>query len=624
MFRKMAHYRLFTALFFVIIQIACSQNPLLDEQHISEHPFSTLPVFSGFSTTPVIMKKYARLDEAGKPKDTKSMFFAPGAASFKKYGTEEDFCKGCDLLVAGRSKDADKPFVTFELNAPARVFVLLAGGAARGLSKRLSKFGSLPIENLPAGWDPTPIPLEYSGDGPHIFSTGSSFWYSSTELDVHAIAFEVTLPADLKFTLPGPHTVLIEGRTIPGYFVLFAKPGSQTDPAEPFSYASVPRSFLSHVSAGTTVNPSLPKPNHYCPDWVHDIYVTPNRAQGVDDEPDYFRTWHPLIDPYYWCYFDHEHGGHPSRNYRPMFGYTAWKTPGVVENTRQDESHKGFKVVPFEVPGDNRIVVITFHAHVSRARRFGTRHHTVIFAVVSSAGQLEAEIHLKMDYGPAVATLSDPNAARRTVPIDDIQVTIHDELRKAKKKAGRRINIINLEEPYPANVDLSYKLRDNPLPADKSKVRGLYEMWSALFPTCVDKTSREAVMRLDIRDAASSMRVAGDYDNMSWLNGNSMKRVLTVTDSFTFSKDLCIFEGQALNPENGIFYTNPYFTALVDKTENGGKNSVMQFIKDGFQPIQILGGQIQLKEIWSGPHTYDGSRFVSPKNIDGAINKKEN
>lgn len=571
------------------------------------------------------MKKYARLDEAGKPKDTKSIFFAPGAASFRKFAAGEDFCKGCDMLVVGRTREVGDQFATFELNAPARVFVLLAGGAAKGLCRKLAK-GPLPIENLPAGWDPTPIPLEYSDGDQHIISGGSSFWFSSVEQEVSAIGFEVTLPASLKFTLPGPRTVLINGRSMPSYFVLFAKPGSglPTDPIEPFSYASVPPSVPSHISAGTTVNPTVPKPNDYCPDWVHDMYVTPNRAQGVDDEPDYFRTWHPMIDPYYWCYFDHEHGGHPSQKYRPMFGYTAWKTPGIVENTRQDESHNGFKVVPFEVPGDDRIVVITFHAHISRARRFSTRHHTVIFAVVSLAGELQAEIHLKMDYGPALVTLADVNAPHRTIPIDARQAAIHAELQSSKKRAGRRINILNLEEPYPANVDLQYKLRENPPPADKNKVRGLYELWSALFPTCVDKTSREAAIRLDVRDPASAMRVAGDYDNLSWLNGDSMKRVLTMMDTYTFSKDLCVFEGQAVSSENGIFYTNPYFTKLVDKTENGGKSSVMQFIKDGFRPIQIIGGQLRLKDFWSGPHTYDATQFVNPKNIDGAINKKEN
>lgn len=136
-----------------------------------------------------------------------------------------------------------------------------------------------------------------------------------------------------------------------------------------------------------------------------------------------------------------------------MFGYTAWKTPGIVENTGQDESHKGFKVVTFEVPGDNRIVVIKIHAHVSGARRFGAHHHTVIFALLSSSGELQAEIHLKMDYGSADVTFAHTNAPRRTLQIHDKQVAIHDELRSNKRRAGRRINIISIEEPYPANVE---------------------------------------------------------------------------------------------------------------------------------------------------------------------------
>lgn len=146
----MAQYRLFSTIFVLAISLACSQNPLLDQQHVSEHPFSTLSVFSAFSTTPAIMKKYARLDDAGRPRDTKSMFFAPGAASFRRYGGGEDFCKGCDMLVTGRARPDHKEFVTFELNAPARVFVLLAGGSASALSTTMEK-APLTVENLPTG-----------------------------------------------------------------------------------------------------------------------------------------------------------------------------------------------------------------------------------------------------------------------------------------------------------------------------------------------------------------------------------------------------------------------------------------------------------------------------------------
>lgn len=619
----MVYCRIFAAVLLRLISVASSQNLLLDEQHITEHPFSTLLAFSGFSTTPVIMKKYARLDEAGKPKDTKSMLFAAGAGSFKIFGTNEAFCRGCDMLVTGKWREAGKPFVSFELRSPARVFVLLAGGAAEGLAKNMAKV-QLEIENLPVGWDPTPIPLEHSSGKKHIIGGESSFWFSSVEQEAYAIGFEVTLPNSLNLTLPGPRTVLINGRSLSSYLVLFAKPGQTTDPIEAFPYASVPPPFSSHVSTGKTVNTTLPKANDYCPDWVHDIYVTPNRALGVDEEPHYFRTWHPLIDPYYWCYFDHEHGGHPVQNYRPMFGYTAWKTPGVLDNTRQDESHKGFKVVSFEVPGDNRIVVLTFHIHISRARRFATRHHTVIFTVLSSDGKLQAEIHLKMDYGPALVTLTDPNAAPRTIPVDDQQAEIYAEMQSKKKRAGRRINIINLQQPYPDNIDMKYKLRDNPPPQNPSQVRGVYEMWGALFPTCVEKMSYQAGMRLDVRDPASAMQVAGDYSKMSWLNGDSIKRVLTIVNGFTFGRHLCMFEGQAVISQNGLFYTDPYFTKVVHETENGGRHSVMQFIRDDFQPIQISSGHIRLKDFWSGPYTYEASQFVNPRNIDGAVKKHEN
>lgn len=150
--------------------------------------------------------------------------------------------------------------------------------------------GPLEIENLPGGWDPTPIPLEYSGGRQHIIGSGSPFWFSSVEQEILAIGFEVKLPTSLKLTLPGPRTVLVNGRAMSSYFVLFSKPGPPTDPIVPFTYPSVPAPFSSHVLPGSTVRPTLSRPNDYCPDWVHDLYVTPNRALGIDDEPNYFRT----------------------------------------------------------------------------------------------------------------------------------------------------------------------------------------------------------------------------------------------------------------------------------------------------------------------------------------------
>lgn len=100
------------------------------------------------------------------------------------------------------------------------------------------------------------------------------------------------------------------------------------------------------------------------------------------------------------------------------------------------------------------------------------------------------------------------------MPIYAKQENIRAELRLSRKLAGRRINIINLEEPYPANLEMKCKLRDHPPPKEKNQVKRLFEMWGGLLPTCVDNSSSEAGGRLDVRDPSSAMQVADDYSNL--------------------------------------------------------------------------------------------------------------
>lgn len=626
--------------FVLFLSFICSVNatsPILYNKPISGHPFNTLPTFSSFSPDPVIVKNYVRLEEDLKPRDLRGMFLLPGAASFRRTNatTNTDFCHGCDMLVTSPSaRNTGKPWAVIELHGPARVFVLMAGSASQRIAERMDRDG-LRVENLPEGWQEIPFPVEYTGSNSHMNSTDSDtkFSFASAQMETHAFAFEVDLQSaedgSYSVTLPGPRTVLINGRPSRSYMVLFAKPGSQEDPIEPFGYSGVPEPFESLLNPGEIVMPTLPAPNTYCPGWLHDLYVTPNRmaAESADvDEPTYWRTWHPAVDPVYWCYFRHEHGDHPTQFYRPQFGYTAFKTPDdSTPDGRQNESHNGFKVVSFALndaddSDDSRIVVLVFHIHLATPRRFSTRHHTVILAVLSEDGSLEVEIHLKMDYGSATVSLK----SGRNLPIDDIQQALDDEMRSQRKRGSRRINIMNLND-FPKNVDPQYRLRDNPIPDSADKVRGVYELWRAMFPTCVDKTTREALIRLDVQDAGSAMRVAGEYDSLTWLNGHSVRRVVHMTE-FTFSRELCVFNEMPLGSgeDNGVFYSDSYLSKMVDKDYEGGRSVVRQFIKNGFEAVRIPSGELRLGTVWCGPHTYDKGQHVKAVNVDNAVDKKMN
>ncbi|HEU4743344.1 MAG TPA: hypothetical protein VFS50_17270 [Meiothermus sp.] len=79
----------------------------------------------------------------------------------------------------------------------------------------------------------------------------------------------------------------------------------------------------------------VPVAGQTCPQWVHDRY----QVQGPDGLM--YRTWHPQVDPDYWCTFDHEHGDDPRTSLAnpalPPFGY-------INRQARLDKAHEGFKV----------------------------------------------------------------------------------------------------------------------------------------------------------------------------------------------------------------------------------------------------------------------------------------
>lgn len=104
-----------------------------------------------------------------------------------------------------------------------------------------------------------------------------------------------------------------------------------------------------------------------------------------------------------------------------------------------------------------------------------------------------------MDYDvPALVTVADRNTARRTMPIDSNQAHTGDELQSNRNRADHMINIISIENPYPRNRHLRYRLKDIRPPAHKRKTHAMFEMWSSLFPTCVNVSSRDFSMRLDV------------------------------------------------------------------------------------------------------------------------------
>lgn len=156
--------------------------------------------------------------------------------------------------------------------------------------------------------------------------------------------------------------------------------------------------MLSEQNGAPSVAPSVPagkevpKPNSTCPTWVHDQYTT----TGPDGKQ--YATWHPQIDPVYWCSFGHEHGSDPSlagTAYKVAFGYTAM-LGGMTE------PHNGFKINVFRNPTGG-FWVITHHFGTGGIGRACVSMHTADMALIQN-NVIKANLHFMGDFGKGMVT----------------------------------------------------------------------------------------------------------------------------------------------------------------------------------------------------------------------------
>lgn len=225
-------------------------------------------------------------------------------------------------------------WLTVTLNRPAEVAIVWRGGT--------------PLPAWLAGWTPAG---EVTVDGDRFPTYRRS-----------VAAGDLTLGAVYD---PGP-TRSISRRH---YLVLVGEQGGRPSPAPA-------------VPAGR----EAPRANATCPDWVHDQYVAP----GPDGRS--YPTWHPTIDPVYWCYFHHEHGSDPGI-YKPLFGY-------VSAQAGMDEPHAGFKVYTFRAQNDTTLIVTHHFGTGNSARAACVRFHSFEVGAVR-AGTVVASVTLMADHGKA-------------------------------------------------------------------------------------------------------------------------------------------------------------------------------------------------------------------------------
>lgn len=296
------------------------------------------------------------------------------------------------------------------------------------------------------------------------------------------------------------------------YPVLFAE-SDGTPPAAPA------------VSAGL----ETPEPNQTCPQWVHDRYET----KGPDGKS--YATWHPQIDPVYWCYFNHEHGSDPSllkAGYKPAFGYTA-AAHGMAE------PHVGFKSYAFDDLAGQKWLV-TQHFGTSGLARACNRFHTVDIAVADKAsGKLLADLRFMGDFGKAITFETDEPLTPTACP---------DQARKADADGSR------------GNRKLS--------PASTFTGTG-YEPWRAFVGQTVFGFEKDSFTMSTPSFATMCKDLVCDQGQATGEKGEF--RHLSVA-GFGINS--------ARAKATGEFYTNPQGTALVASDTSG---AVKQYISPGMR-----------------------------------------
>lgn len=158
--------------------------------------------------------------------------------------------------------------------------------------------------------------------------------------------------------------------------------------------------FIPLVAKSAPSDVTLPK----CTQAQHDSY----RTQGPDGQ--WYATWHSQIDPYYGCYYDHEHGSNPAlfspgvpwvagSGSWPAFGYSA-------AQMGMSEGHAGFKVYVFRLGGYRWMLMQ--HQGTARADIAAcVQMHTLdIRAIRESDGVQVLDIHGMADFGASVENTS--------------------------------------------------------------------------------------------------------------------------------------------------------------------------------------------------------------------------
>jgi hypothetical protein len=371
-------------------------------------------------------------------------------------------------------------------------------------------------------------------------------WYRAADVG-GAHVFIRNLPA-------GTTTLGPPGDGNPAYGVLLAEAGGVVPTAPPLP--------------GGISEAQRPVPNAPCPSWLHDLYDAP----GPDGAP--YETWHPQIDPVYWCTFTHEHGADPSLvGYAPAFRYVADR------NSLQPEQHEGFK--GYALPGvpseDGQVYdwYVTIHSTTSNLHRACARHHTVVIAVMDAGtGTLAAQLSFKADFGATRSNQGDHPLIQATFTTCPDQQSI-----AAATDNEKRLRVANQPGMDP----------------------GGYETWrGALAPTLGMRVPYGPGLTLDIRDPMTACDTLACAGAISTGSKGTLRTLRFSHLHLRYAVDsvrlLDAYDGSL----DGVFYTDPYGT---DPRAADAPDAVWQYLRPGLDAS--IDGFFASEDAWRGLYVRD-------------------
>ncbi len=182
--------------------------------------------------------------------------------------------------------------------------------------------------------------------------------------------------------------------------------GASSNPQKPYTVLFAEADGTPSVYPGMPTNVPVgetqkPVANTNCPAWLNKLYT----VKGPDDQM--YDSWHPQIDPAYWCYFGVEHGSDPA-----LVGLPGWALGYVArKNNDQAELLEGFKGIAIRDEKTKLGWYINIHSETGDLHRVCTQKHTVVVIVTdltmpasSYPANVLARLGYKGDFGASQST----------------------------------------------------------------------------------------------------------------------------------------------------------------------------------------------------------------------------